>query len=529
MESHRKPSHAAEELERRKKMSPNKNIIVGLVLVIAVLVVGFGLYVRFGAKEIPVTETVAPPAEEIKSIAVLPFVNMSADPEQEYFCDGIADAILSALTHVGDLRVIARSSSFAFRGDAVDIREVGEKLDAKWVLEGSVQKVGNELRITAQLINVTDLSHLISNVYERELKDVFAIQEEIAQSVVDSLKVKLLDSERTAIEKRYTDNTEAYDLYLLGKNSKGISREQELEYFQKAVELDPDFALAYVAISETYYRLGYLGKLSEDESIQKSKEALDKALEIDYNLSEAHIMLGLVKRIDDWDWAAAEREYKLAIELDPGNERAHWQYAIFLKCMKRSEEGLKETKLARKLNPLSVASYEHAGAIYIDMGRYDDALEELNNGKAIDPNYGAIYRELGRLYRKQGQYDKSIEAIDKFNEISGFTEPSGYHGLTYAYAGERERAEEIINELKKLHPLDRGLYRSGYYFGYYLSDIASIYIAFGEYDEAFKWLEKAYDEHEYMLIWIKAWYEFDPIRSDSRFKALLKKMGLPED
>ncbi len=339
MQSIRKKSFAAEQLaKRQQKKSPATIAVIVLAVVIAVGAVGYALYVRFGVKEAP-TEAVAPEQGKIKSIAVLPFVNRSVDPEQEYFCDGIADAILNALTHVGDLRVIARSSSFAFRGDAVDISEVGRKLNVEWVLEGSVQKAGNDLLITAQLIKVADLSHLFSDTYKRELKDVFAIQEEIARTVVDELKVKLLKKEKEALVKRPTDNIEAYRQYRLGQHTldKVITPEdmekageKAREYFHRAIDLDPDFAEAYVGLAWTYGHLIYVGYT--DKTREKSKELIEKALEFDDTLPEAYVTLGAIYMFD-WDFPVAERNYKKALSLNPGLAGAHTSYAKYLRIM----------------------------------------------------------------------------------------------------------------------------------------------------------------------------------------------------
>ena len=272
-----KKSFAAEQLALRqqKKLNPVVWVLVGVVVVVLV-VGGYVVYQR------SVQEQAETEAEDIKSIAVLSFKNLSADPEQEYFCDGIAEVIINALTHVKDLRVIASTSSFTFKGKDAKAREIGKELDVETIMEGNVQKAGNRLRITAQLIKVADESHLFSETYDLNLEDIFAIQDTISLAIVEALEVELLGKEKTAIEKRYTENLGAYELYLLGlHNRRSGNREKAVDYFQQAIDKDPDFALAYAGIADTYRYWGTYGGLPRNEAYSKAKEAAGKALEID--------------------------------------------------------------------------------------------------------------------------------------------------------------------------------------------------------------------------------------------------------
>ena len=286
------------------------------------------------------------------SIAVLPFTNMSADPEQEYFCDGIAEELINALTQIKDLRVVARTSAFSFKGKDTNIEEIGKKLKVDKVLEGSVRKAGNRLRITAQLINVEDGYHLWSECYDRDLDDVFAIQDEVTLAIVDHMKVKLLGKEKQSLTKRPTDNTEAYQLYLKGRyfcykrTSEGYKK--AMEFYNKAIEIDPEFALSYAGLAYVYTSLGFFGLRRPKEVFSKAKSLCKRAIEIDKNLAPAYWGLSAVSLYYDWDWAAAEKGCKKAIELNPGDAFSYWRYALYLGCMGRLDEAIREMKKSRE-------------------------------------------------------------------------------------------------------------------------------------------------------------------------------------
>ena len=312
------------------------------------------------------------------SIAVLPFVNMSADPEQEYFCDGISEVIIDALTHVEDLHVVARTSAFMFKDNREDIREIGKKLNVASILEGSVQKAGNRLRISAQLVNIADGYHLWSEKYDRNIEDIFAIQDEISLAIVEALKVKLLKKEKAAIVKRHTDNYEAHSLYLLGRHYWNFRTEEQmlkgLDYFRQAVDKDPDYALAYTGIADSYNTLAHHGFLYPYEAYPKAKEAVTKALEIDDMLSEAHAALGFIRLYFDWDWIETEREYKQAFDLNTNYAFTHHCYALYLSSMGRLDESIAESRRAQELDPLAPIITLILGMRYCDVHHYDAAM-----------------------------------------------------------------------------------------------------------------------------------------------------------
>ena len=463
------------------------------------------------------------PSKTLPSIAVLPFVNMSADPEQEYFCDGMTEEIINALTHIEDLRVIARTSAFAFKGKNEDIREIGNKLDVKNLLEGSIRKAGNRLRITAQLIKVEDGSHLWSERFDREMEDVFAIQDEISLAIVDALKVKLMRKYRAANKKHHNVNAETHELYLKGRyywnkrNEEGFKK--SLNYYHQAIEKNSNYALAYAGIADSYNLLGHYGLMPPKQTVQKIKEAANKALQIDKTLAEAYTSLAYVKLFSDYDWSAAEKGYKQALEINPGHAQTHYWYAYSLDVLGYYNKALVEIKRAHELDPLSTIIYFFTMDILSRLGRYDEAFEQFNKAIEIDPKFGLLYMSIGSVYWKMGNREKSFAAFEKGMELGGHKATQGNAGYVYAMAGERDKAKQILNEMLEQ--------KKETYFQTY--NIALVYVGLEDTDKAIKWLEKAFEEHDPLLPLIRRSEEWDPVRSDPRIKALIKKMGLPED
>jgi len=323
------------------------------------------------------------------SIAVLPFKNMSADPEQEYFCDGLAEELINALTQIKDLRVVARTSAFSFKGKDLDIREIGRKLDVETMLEGSVRKAGNRLRITAQLINVADGYHLWSERFDRELADIFTIQDEISLAITEKMKLELLGEEKERMVKRYTEDLEAYNLYLKGlyfrrmlsadRVNKGI------EYFNMAIKKDPDYALAYAGLAYAYMVLTWYAAVPPEENFQKAKQAALKALELDDQLAEAHESLATVSSYLEGNWESARKEFKRAIELNPGYAWAQFHHAMILMFQARFDEAIKEIQSALELDPLNVAFNRNLGAGYFRAGQLENAIKILQRTIEMDP------------------------------------------------------------------------------------------------------------------------------------------------
>jgi TolB-like protein len=458
------------------------------------------------------------------SIVVLPFVNMSSDPEQEYFCEGMAEEIINALTHVESLRVVARTSAFSFKGKDVDIAEIGRKLKVAHVLEGSVRKAGNRLRITAQLIKVEDGYHLWSERFDRTMEDVFAIQDEISLAIVKELKVRLLKAEETAIVKRHTVNPEAYELYLKGRyfwNKRDeVGLKKGIECFQQAIVKDPYYALAYAGIADCYNHIGFYGYMAPREAYAQAKMALDKALELDSILAEAHFSSGLYKMHFSWDFSGSEKEFKRALELNPNSATIRQQYSCFLGIiMGKFDEAITEIQRARQLDPLSVLQITSVGLICTFARRYNEAMEYYQRALEMDPYFLLAHRIQGLNFAGLNMWEEAIAASDTAKTISaGSTNSIGYLGYVYAMAGHKEIALELLDQLDKL---SEERYVSPYY-------KALIFAGLDDRDRALSYLEKAFAEREPQLIMLKVYQVFDSLRDDPRFHALLKKIGLPE-
>jgi serine/threonine-protein kinase len=460
--------------------------------------------------------------ESMPSIAVLPFANLSADPEQEYFCDGLAEEIINALGKLDSLRVVARTSAFSFKGESVDIREIGTKLNVQTLLEGSVRKVGNRLRISVQHVNVADGFHIWSEKYDREIEDIFAIQDEISLAIVDNLKLKVLGGERAKLLSRQTENPEAHNLYLKGRyfwnkrTEEGIRK--SIEYFQEAVEIDPDFALAYCGLADAYVTMGIYRYQPLDEISQKAKQAVTTALELDDSLGVAHASLAMIRIWIDWDCEGAEQEFRRALDLNPAEAEAHHQYSHLLAQLGKFDEAIAEMRLALDLEPLSLNINACLGQVLFLAGKYDTAIEQLEKTIEMNPAYYDGHGWLGMTYLLTGMYKKAIE---KFEECMAFKviEAKMKAALAYAYAvtGDEGMARDILMRLqdkpddKKTEP--------------YL--IATVYCGLGDVEKAITYLEKAYEERSHRLFtMIKVDPLLDCMRSHPRYKSLLQAMRL---
>ena len=478
----------------------------------------------FGSR---MSSTLVTTAQTSPSIAVLPFANLSADKEQEYFCDGMAEEIIGALTQVEGLRVVARTSAFSFRDKKVDVREIGRRLNVTAVLEGSVRKAGTRLRITAQLVSVADGYHLWSERYDRRIgqdccpEDIFSIQDEIALAIVDKLKVKLLGGEKTKILKRYTHDLDAYNLYLKGRYFWDKRTEQSLkksiEYFQRAVEKDPDYALAHAGLADSYITLQDYSFLSPKPLLQKAKEAARKALEIDPALAEAHNALGQVM-FREWDWEGGEREHRRAIELNPNYASAHHWYGLLLVYTARFDEAIAEMKKAWELDPLSLIINRNLGLVLYLARRSDQAVEQLQKTLEMDPGFSFAHATLGQAYLQKSMYQEALTELQKESDVQGGWHPlvETWKGIACVKVGKRIEAQRILVDL-----VERA--KQGYISPVLL---AGLHFALGEIDQGFEALERAYSQRDSRLFEIKVYPEFDGTRSDPRFNELLKKVGL---
>src|SRR3989440_4440433 len=382
-----------------------------------------------------------------KSIAVLPFVNMSADKNDEYLSDGVSEELITALSKITGLQVKARTSSFAFKGKNEDIQKIGDLLHASHLLEGSVAKAGNKLRITAQLIQASDGNHEWSDTYDRDMQDIFAVRSEVAQKVAETLKVRLLGEEKRKIVKKPTENLEAYNLYRQGRfyadklSEEGMAKARPL--FEQAIEKDPHFALAYTGLADNYV-VSADAIIPPREAFSKAKEAALKAIEMDDSLAEAHASLGLVHYHYDWDWAAAEKEFKRAIELNPQSAQSYTLYTHFLSGMRRFEEAKKFGARALELDPLSVSNYWFLGWGAIYAGRYDEAIAHYSKAAELDPNNPWTRWFFGRAYLLKGMPQRAVEEMETALHLTP-DDPLGlgFVGYTYAITGRRADALKV--------------------------------------------------------------------------------------
>ncbi len=457
------------------------------------------------------------------SIAVLPFVNMSADAENEYFCDGLAEELLSTLSKIEALRVAARTSAFSFKGKEVDIRRIGQMLNVGTVLEGSVRKVGSRVRITAQLINVADGYHVWSERYDREMQDIFDVQDEISLAIVDALKVKLLGAEKAAVLKRYTDNTEAYQLYLLGRyhyrkwTVAGFKK--SIEYYEQAIEKEPNYALAFTGLYGSYSYLWFHGFLSPDECVPRMKAALTRALAIDSDLAESHLCMARLKYTYEWDWTGAEKEFIRAFELNPNYAEAHEGFGAVLSLRGRSDEAITQVKRALELDPLSLLGNMNFGWIYWGIGLYDRMHEIARKLIELEPNFFGGHQLLGLEYWSRGKLEQAISEYRTALECGSGLSPLAALGSLYGVIGEREKAQQILDQLLELSR-HRNVPRYC---------IALVYAGMGESDRAFEYVDQACQQHEgVVLSYLKnARFLIPEASSDPRYADRLRRAGLP--
>jgi TolB-like protein len=492
-------------------------VLIPLVVLITVLLdVNLLLHLKG-----PEPEAV-PAAKWKNSIAVLPFVDMSPQKDQEYFCDGMTEELINRLSNIKELKVPARTSAFFFKDKAQDIQEVGQKLKVNTVLEGSVRRAGNNLRITAQLINIADGYHLWSSTYDRELKDVFALQDEISLEIINRLKIELLGEVRNKVVKRYTDNTEAYDYYMRGLwllNNKATEEEfrKAILHFERAIEIDPNFSLAYVGLASVHLVRSFSYFVSADEAIPKAKKALEHALKIDHELPEAMTWSGVIKTRFEYDMPGGESDIKKALEFNPNYAAAHLYLTVFLFRNGQFDKGLKDSLSAVELDPLSPWIQTSFAWLLYEARKYDDALEQCKKVLEFDPEYPFAYATLGLCYIQKSLFPESIAVLQKAVALTGNNRVYLYD-LAYAYevSGNHEKALETVRELDK--PSD----------SIYVSKCGLAYIqaAFGDKDKAFESLESAYKERDGYLIFIKFDPKFDVLRSDPRFEMILKKIGM---
>jgi eukaryotic-like serine/threonine-protein kinase len=495
------------------KFAPKKLFVPALALLVLVAT-GIILW-----RYIPRKETVSTAIAK-KSIAVLPFEDLSATKNQEPLAEGIPETLINALSSIEGLHVSARTSSFFFKGRQQDIRDIGQKLGVETLLEGSIQVAGTKLRIMVRLIKIANGFPIWSQDYDKTVDDIFSIQDDIAKSVVNALKIKLLGEKEEHLVKSYTANREVYNLYLQGRyfwEKRGKEDvERAIEFFNRAIEKDPTYALAYAGLADSYQVLGNTTRLPPNEAFPKAISAARKALEIDGGLAEAHVSLAMSLWNYEHNFVEAEKEFKMAIELNPGYATAHHWFALVLSNLGRHDEAIKEIMQARDLDPLSPHINANVGALLSQARKYDKAIEELKKSAELFPEDATSYFYLGGVYALMGRYE---EAINVFNHLSSSKAFAGlseaWSAYCYALSGNRaeaqKRLEKIVENSKKRYVSP--------------TNIARVYVGLGDKEQAFIWLDKGFSENDGRLIYLKVDPTFDPLRSDPRFTALLQKIG----
>ena len=456
----------------------------------------------------------------IKSLAVLPLINVSDDPNMEYFSDGVTESIINALSQLPNLRVVARSTVFRYKGQETDPKEVGQQLGVRAVLTGRVRQTGDGLMIAAELIDVTNDTHLWGEHYSRKPADIFAVQEEIAKEISEKLRLKLTPAEQKRLTMRSTESAEAYQLYLKGrffwnKRTQETLR-QAIGYFQQAIEKDPTYAAAYAGISDCNTVLVVRHGVSPAEGLPRAKAAAMKALEIDNTLAEAHTSLAHAM-LHNWEWAEAEREFHRALELNPGDATAHNFFAEYLLAVDRIDEAIDEIKKAQEIDPLSLIINTVVAWSFYFAGQYDEAIIQGHKALEIDSSFPWAHYRLGQAYEGKEMFAEAIAELEKAKQLyPGNNEISAALAHAYAVSGSKEKAQQILHELQE--EWDRGSC-SAY-------DIALIHAGLGENDQALHWLEEAYEEKDGAIIHLKADPRLDGLHSDSRFTEVVRGLGL---
>ena len=484
-------------------------LAVGVVAALAIVPVVAWHFAR--ADRAPAAST----APAGPSVAVLPFVNMSAAKNDEYFSDGITEEVINALANVDGLRVVSRTSAFAYKNKNLSVRQIGEELAVATVLEGSVRREGSALRLTAQLINAADGYHLWSKTYDRELKSVFAVEDELAHSIADALRPKLL--KQSPLAPQTTASSEAHDLYLKGRHfwSKRTAEDlkEAMGLFEKAIALDPTYALAHAGLADCYLLLGEYTSSRPADILPKAKPYVYRALELASDLAEPHASLGLIS-IYDYDWATAEREFKRAIELRSGYATAHHWYAILLVTLGRFEEARVEAERALELDPASTIVNNMLGVVFYESRNYDKAIAAFRKTLELNPGFAPAREVLACAYASMGRKEDALAELDQIKASAA--EHVGMRAWILAVTGDAAGARALMRELEHRPGLEHG----------HPAALGALHGLLGDNDRAFALLEQAYAERDGMLRDVKVSPMWDPLRKDSRFGKLLQQMHL---
>src|SRR5437667_4383341 len=500
---------------------PKKRNWIFVVIIGAAVSIGLFLLGRYSTGN----TTASPAGISNKSIAVLPFDNLSRDPDNAYFAEGVQDEILTRLAKVADLKVISRTSTQHFKSAPDNLPQIAKQLGVAHIVEGSVQKANDQVRVNVQLINALTDAHLWADTYDRKLTDIFAVESEIAKTIAETLQAKLTGSEKTAMSKKPTENPEAYELYLKGRffwnKRTGIDLRKAIEYFNQAIAKDPNYALAYAGLADSYLLLSAFGAASPSDSLPQAKAAAKRALEIDDTSAEAHTSLGQILLFYDFDFAGSTRKFKRAITLNPNYATAHhWYGSGPPTCLGEFDRGIAELKRAQQLDPLSLIINADLGGAFVAARRYDEAITQLRKTIEMDPRFYFAHWNLGEALELKGQLPEAIAEYKKAAELDEDPFVLALVAQADAKLGQRDEAIKILSQLERLATKR---YVANYSF-------ALMHMALGEKAKAIDWLERAYrDRSGPEIVGIKVDPMLDPLHGDPRFEALVQKVLAPKN
>jgi TolB-like protein/DNA-binding winged helix-turn-helix (wHTH) protein/Tfp pilus assembly protein PilF len=489
-------------------------MVVALALVAALVALGVGaVRGRLFSREVP----------PIRSLAVLPLENLTGDPAQEYFADGMTDALITDLGQVSALHVISRTSAMQYKGTKKFLLpQIARELNVDAVVEGTVTRSGSRVRIDVQLIEAATDRHLWAKAYERELTDILVLQADVARAITGEIQIKLTPDEETRLQGARRVNPAAYDALVRGRYLWNKRDEESLhnamDQFRQTIDADPTYAAAYVGLADCYNQLGYNNYLSPEDSFPRAKAAGLKALELDPSSADAHASLGFATMYFDWDFQQAEKEFRRAIDLNRNAPTAHQWYGYLLTAMEHPKEALAEIEQARKLDPLSVPINTDAGFMYYYSGRSEEALRFVRTALEMNPKFPLGHFWLGRIYTSQGRYDDALAEFTAVGPLRSWQPTMSSLGFLYGVWGKPAEARKILDEFDALK-------KQGHYQSHYA--VGLVYAGLGRRPDTFLELEKAYVERSHWLVWLKRDPRWDSVRGDPRFKALVRRVGLP--
>jgi TolB-like protein/Tfp pilus assembly protein PilF len=454
-------------------------------------------------------------ASPIRSLAILPFVNLSGDPKQDYFADGMTEELIAELGQVSTLRVISRTSVMTYKGTQKTVPIIARELHVDGILEGSIEREGNKVRVIIQLIDSRTDEHIWAHTYERDMTSALELQGEVARAITEQIRIELTPQQQAHLQRTRRANPAALELHLQGMQQLNSGNPRgAIELFRQALEKDPDYAPAHAAMASAYGWLGESGRISYAEAFAQQKSAAQKAIDLDDSRPEPHLELGFAAMNQDWDWSMQNKEFRRALELNPNSAAVHWAYANYLNRVGLADDAVEEAKLALQLDPVSSRSYTNLSFIYYYARQYDEALAQIERAMALHPDPMEIAFPLSVIYVEKRQYDKAIQEFQKMGDVA---HGLGHMGNAYARRGLKAEARAVVPRLKQ-HVDKTGVGRY---------EIALIYAGLEENDKAFEWLESAYQVRDKGLTYLKVDPCLDPLRADSRFASLMQRVGIP--